>query len=141
MSATKGWRGALKIADTEAALPGAVVVGYVDSVETNLDGGLEEVYHLNSRLPKLIAEGNVKMRLTITKKFVNNDWAGYAGIGATNMLPPEKYLGLYPFGYSAGNIKVVCKGKCGNWRLSTPQADYVTETVDFVVETLSVGTV
>jgi len=140
-SATKGWRGALKIADTEAALPGAVVVGYVDSVETNLDGGLESVYHLNSRLPKLISEGNVKMSLSITKKFVNSEWAGYAGIGQTNMLPPEKWLGLYPFGYSAGKIKIVCKGKCGNWRLSTPQADYIAENMDFVVETISVGTV
>jgi hypothetical protein len=141
MSATKGWKGALKIADSEAELAAAVIVGYVDNVDTNLDGGLEEVFHLNSRLPKMISEGNVKMKLSITKKFVNSDWAGYAGIGQTNMLPPTKYLGLYPFGYSAGNIKVVAKGKCGNWRLSMPQADYVTEAIDFVVETLSIGTV
>ena len=141
MSATKGWRGALKIADTEGGLAAAPVVGYVDSVETNLDGGLESVYQLNSRLPKMISEGNVKMNVGITKKFVNNDWAGYAGIGQTDMLPPEKWLGIYPFGYSAGKIKVVCKGKCGNWRLSTPQADYVAESMDFTVESISVGTV
>jgi hypothetical protein len=140
MSATKGWKGELTIADTEAALDAAVVVGYVDNVETNLDGGLEEVYHLSQRTAKMISEGNVKMRLSITKKFVNLDWAGYAGIGVTNMIPPTKYLGLYPFGYGAGKIKVIAKGKC-NWRLSTPQPDYVTEAVDFVVETLSVGTV
>jgi hypothetical protein len=48
MSATKGWKGALKIADSEAELAGAIIVGYVDSIETNMDSGLEEVYHLNS---------------------------------------------------------------------------------------------
>ena len=141
MSATKGWRGALKISDTEGGLAAAPVVGYVDSVETNLDGGVEELFHLNKRLPKLISEGNVKMKVSITKKFVNSEWAGYAGVGQTDMLPPEKWLGIYPFGYSAGKIKAVAKGKCGNWSLSMPQADYITETMDFVVEILSIGTV
>ena len=141
MSATKGWRGALKIADTEAGLTAAPVVGYVDSVETNLDGGIEELYHLNKRLPKLISEGNVKMKVSITKKFVNSEWAGYAGVGQTDMLPPEKWLGIYPFKYAAGKIKFVCKGKFGNWRQGMPQPDYVTESLDFVVESISIGTV
>ena len=81
------------------------------------------------------------MGLSITKKFVDGTWAGYAGVGETDMLPPEKFVGLYPFGYSAGKVKIVCKGKFGNWRLSTPQADYVAESLDFVVESISIGTV
>jgi len=141
MSATKGWKGNLRIADTEAGLSGASDEEYIESVDTNLEGGLEELYELGSRLPKEINEGNVKMSLSITKKLVDSTWAGYAGIGETNMLPPEKYIGLYPFGYGAGNLKIVVKGKFGNWKMSTPQADYVTESLDFVVESISIGTV
>ena len=141
MGATKGWRGDLRIADTEAGLSGASNEGHIDGVDTNIDGGLEELYQLGSRLPQEINEGNVKMGLSITKKFVDGTWAGYAGVGETDMLPPEKYVGLYPFGYNAGKVKIVCRGKFGNWRLSTPQADYVTESLDFAVESISIGTV
>jgi len=141
MSATKGWKGNLRIADTEAGLASASNEEYIDSVDTNLDGGLEELYELGSRLPQEINEGNVKMSLSLTKKFVDSTWAGYAGIGQTDMLPPEKYIGLYPFGYGAGNIKIVCRGKFGNHRLGMPQPDYVTESLDFVVQSMSIGTV
>jgi len=141
MSATKGWKGVLRIADNEAGLSGASDEEYIESVDTNLEGGLEELYELGSRLPKEINEGNVKMSLSITKKLVDSTWAGYAGIGVANMIPPEKYIGLYPFGYGAGKLKIVVKGKFGNWKMSTPQADYVTESLDFVVETISIGTV
>ncbi len=141
MSATKGWRGNLRIADTEAGLSGASNEDYIDVVETNIDGGLEELYQWGSRLPKEINEGNVKMRVSLTKKFVDSTWAGYAGVGQADMLPPEKWLGIYPFKYAAGKIKIVCKGKFGNHRMSEPQPDYVTETLDFVVESISIGTV
>jgi len=141
MSATKGWKGALRIADSEAGLAGASDEDHIESVDCDLDGGLEELYQLGSRLAQEISEGNVKMSLTITKKLVDTTWAGYAGIGQTDMLPPEKYLGLYPFGYSAGKIKFVFKGKFGNWRMSAPQDGYITESLTFVVETLTVGTV
>jgi len=141
MSATKGWKGDLRIADTEGGLSGASDEDYIESVDTNLDGGLEELYQLGSRLPQEINEGNVKMGLSITKKFVSSTWAGYAGVGESDMLPPEKYIGLYPFGYGSGKLKIVCKGKFGSWRLSNPQDGYVTETLDFVVESLSIGTV
>jgi len=141
MSATKGWRGNLRIADTEAGLSSAGDEGYIDGVGTDLDGGLEELYELGSRLPQEINEGNVKMSLSIEKKFVDGTWAGYAGVGQTDMLPPEKYVGLYPFGYGSGKVEIVCKGKFGNWRLSAPQDGYVTESLDFVVESISIGTV
>ena len=141
MSATKGWKGNLRIADTEAGLASASNEEHIDGVDTNLDGGLEELYELGSRLPQEINEGNVKMSLSLTKKFVDSTWAGYAGIGQTDMLPPEKHIGLYPFGYGSGEIKIICKGKFGNWRLTTPQDGYATESLDFTVESISIGTV
>jgi len=141
MSATKGWRGNLRIADTEGGLSGAGDEDYIDGVDTDLDGGLEELYQLGSRLPQEINEGNVKMSLSVTKKFVDGTWAGHAGVGQTDMLPPEKYVGLYPFGYGAGKIKIVCRGKFGSWRLSTPQDGYAAEILDFAVESISIGTV
>jgi len=138
---SKGWRGNLRIADTEAGLTGASNESYIDSVETNIDGGLEELYEWGSRLPKEINEGNVKMGVSLTKKLVDGVWAGYAGVGQTDMLPPEKWLGIYPFKYAADKLKIVCKGKFGNHRMSEPQPDYVTESLDFVVESISIGTV
>jgi hypothetical protein len=141
MSATKGWRGKLRIADTEAGLDTASDEPYIDRVETNIDGGLEALYQLGSRLPQEINEGNVSMSLTITKKLVDGTWAGYAGIGQTDMIPPTKYIGVYPFGYGTGKLKIVCKGKFTSWRYSGPQPDYAVETLEFVVESITVGTV
>jgi len=40
MSATKGWRGNLRVAATEASLDSAGNEGCIDSVNYNLDGGL-----------------------------------------------------------------------------------------------------
>ena len=141
MSATKGWRGKLRIADSEAGLDGASDEAYIDRVETNIEGGLEALYQLGSRLPKEINEGNVSMSVRITKKFIDNTWAGYAGVGQTDMLPPTKYLGIYPMGYVSGKPKIICKGKFGSWRLGVTQDGYVEETLEFTVESLSVGVV
>ena len=141
MSATKGWRGKLRIADSEADLDMASDEPYIERVETNIDGGLEALYQLGSRLPQEINEGNVSMSVRITKKYVDNTWAGYAGIGQTDMLPPTKYLGIYPMGYESGKPKIVCRGKFGSWRLGISQDGYVTETLEFVVESVSVGVI
>ncbi|MFQ6054308.1 MAG: hypothetical protein ACE5OO_08795, partial [Candidatus Bathyarchaeia archaeon] len=70
MSAAKGWRGNLRIADSEAGLASASNEVYIEGVETSLDGGLEALYELGSRLPQEINEGNVEMSLSLTKKFV-----------------------------------------------------------------------
>ncbi len=141
MSAVKGWKGALRIADTEAGLDTASDEGYIERVEVSVEGGLEALYEIGSRLPKEINEGNVSMSVRITKKMVDNTWAGYAGVGQTDMLPPTKYLGIYPQGYSSGKPKIVCKGKFTSWRPSITQDGYVTETLEFVVESLSVGVI
>lgn len=141
MSATKGWRGNLRIADTEAGLASASNVVYVDSVDCNLDGGLDAVYQLGSRLAQAVLEGNVRLRVTIRKKYVDNTWAGYAGVGQTDMLPPAKYLGVYPKGYSSGNPKLVFYGKFSSWRLAVTQDGDVAETLDFEASSLTVGTI
>jgi len=57
------------------------------------------------------------------------------------MIPPEKYIGVYPFGYGVGKLKIVCKGKFKSWGYSNPQDDYLVETLEFVVESITVGTV
>lgn len=141
MSASKGWPGDVRIAATEGGLTSASDEHFMDDVSCSLDGGLEALYELGSRLPQDINEGNVKMGLTLKKKLVDGTWAGYAGVGETDMLPPEKYLGVYPFGYGSGLLKMIFKGKFGNWKMSTPQAGDITESLDFVVETISIGTV
>ncbi len=139
MSAVKGWRGALRIADSEADLDTASDEPYIERVEISVDGGLEALYELGSRLPKEINEGNVSMSVRITKKMVDNTWAGYAGVGQSDMVPPTKYLGIYPMGYEAGKPKIICRGKFTSWRPSISQDGYVTETLEFIVESLTVG--
>ncbi len=141
MSATKGWRGNLRIADSEAGLDGAANLSNIDSVDTNLDGGLDDLYHLGSRLAQAILEGNVRLSLTIRKRYVDNTWAGYAGVGQTDMIPPEKWVGLYPLGYSSGKPKITLRGKFRNWRLTVPQGGDVVETLDFDVRTMNIGTI
>jgi len=141
MSAVKGWRGALRIADSEAELDTASDEPYIERVEVSVEGGLEALYELGSRLPKEINEGNVSMSVRITKKMVDNKWAGYAGIGQSDMLPPTKYLGIYPMGYESGKPKIVCRGKFTSWRPSISQDGYVTETLEFIVESLTVGVI
>ena len=141
MSATKGWRGKLRIADSEADLDTASDEPYIERVETNIDGGLEALYQLGSRLPQEINEGNVSMSVRITKKYVDNTWDGYAGIGQTDMLPPTKYLGIYPMGYESGKPKIILKGKFTSWNFSEPQDDYVVETLEFIAESITVGVI
>jgi len=140
MSATKGWKGNLRIADTEVGLDGAANLSNIDSVDCNLDGGLDDLFQLGSRLSQAILEGNVKLSLTVRKKYVDNTWAGYAGAGQTNMLPPEKWVGLYPLSYASGKPKITLLGKFRNWRLTVPQGGDIAETLDFDVRTMNVGT-
>ena len=141
MSAVKGWRGALRIADSEAGLDTASDEPYIERVEVSVEGGLEALYELGSRLPREINEGNVSMSVRITKKMVDNTWAGYAGVGQSDMLPPTKYLGIYPMGYESGKPKIICRGKFTSWRPSISQDGYVTETLEFIVESLTVGVI
>jgi len=139
--ATKGWRGNLRIAATEAALDSASNEANLESVDCSLDGGLDGLFQLGSRVAQAILEGNVKMSLSLKKKYVDNTWAGYAGIGVTDMIPPEKWIGVYPLKYASGKPKFTMLGKFGNWRLAVPQGGDVTESLDFTVRTLNVGTI
>jgi len=120
MSAVKGWRGALRIADSEAGLDTASDEPYIERVEVSVEGGLEALYELGSRLPREINEGNVSMSVRITKKMVDN---------------------TYPMGYESGKPKIICRGKFTSWRPSISQDGYVTETLEFIVESLTVGVI
>lgn len=141
MVAVKGWKGNLRVADTEAGLTTASNEDYIDDVGTNVDGGLEALHQQGSRLPKEINDGLVKMKLTVKKKMVDGVWAGYAGVGQTDMIAPMKYVGVYPFGYVAGKMKIVVYGKFGPWAFSSSVDGYAEESLDFTVQTISIGTV
>lgn len=140
MSVRKGWEGAIRIATTEAGLASASDESDVEDVSVDHAGGVEGVYELGSRLPSEVKEGNITIGLTVTKKFVDNVLAGYAGVGASGALT-EYYVGVYADGYGAGKRKIVLCGKFGNWRQSMSQDGYTTETVDFVGKTVSIGTI
>lgn len=140
MSARKGWEGAIRVATTQAGLAAAADVEHVESVDVDYAGGLEAVYELGSRLPKEVKEGNITIGLTITKKWVDNVFAGYAGVGGSGAVT-EYYVGIYPEGYATGNREIVLFGKFSEWHPSMSQDGYAVETLNFVGKTISIGTI
>ena len=145
MSASKGWRGNLSVlyagapacsAANKVALLAAAIEDYIQDVSVNVEGGLEELYHLGSRLAKEIKEGNITLRFSITREFVDLKFAHFAGIDSSFMLPGEVCIALWPLLRTTGKPGIYACGKFANWRLAEPQADNVRETFDFIATCL-----
>jgi len=139
--ASKGWRGNLVVlyagapacsAANKTALNAGAIEEYIQDVSVNVEGGIEELFHLGSRLAKQIKEGNVALRLTITRDFVDLKFAHFAGIDSSFMLPGEVCIALYPLTRVSTRPAIYLCGKFANWRLAEPQADNVRETFDFM---------
>ncbi|MBS7622800.1 hypothetical protein KEJ39_03890, partial [Candidatus Bathyarchaeota archaeon] len=81
--------------------------------------------------------GNIKLRMTIERYYIDNTWFNYCH--STSTLT-EYYVRVYPKGAASGSPYVTYLGKFTSWRLNTPQAGEVTETMDFVGRAVSVGT-
>ena len=148
--ASKGWRGNLKVlyegtptcsAADKAALDAAAVEEYIQDVSVNVEGGLEELYHLSARLAKEIKEGNISIRFSITRDFVDLKFAHFAGIDSSFMLPGTACIAIYPLMYVTGRPAIYVCGKFANWRLTEPQADNVRETFDFIGTCIATGLV
>ena len=81
---TKGWKGKLRIATTEGGLTSDE--DDIINVSTNIGNDVEEAYHLGSRSPQELMEGNISIGLSLSKFLVDLTWSGYAGVGATGAL-------------------------------------------------------
>jgi hypothetical protein len=138
--ALKGWQGAIRVATSEAGLPSASDVANVESVSITHGPNLEAVYAIGSRQPQVVKEGNIEIGLEITKKYIDNTFAGYAGVGGTGE-HTSYYVGVYPEGYASGKVKIVLFGKFNDWSLDISQDGYAVETVAFIGKTVSVGTI
>lgn len=137
-SATKGWRGKLRVATTEGGL--TTDEPDILNVSPSFENNVEAAYELGSRDPKALEEGNIEISVTIKKYYKDNTWAQMAGVGSTGALT-EYYLRAYPKGTSSGKPYVTFLGKFGNWELGEEQGGFATESFGFVGRAVSVGTV
>lgn len=132
----KGWSGKLRIATSEGGL--TADEDNITNVSPSIDSAVAEAYQLGSRLPQALLEGNIKLAVTIEKFYIDNTWFNRC-YSATTLT--EYYVRVYPQGTVSGKPYVTYLGKFGNWRLNTPQAGEVTESMDFTGKAVTVGTV
>ena len=137
-SATKGWRGKLRVATTEVGL--TTDEPDILSVTPGIENNVEAAYELGSRDPQSLEEGNIELTVSIEKYYKDNTWAGYAGVGSSGALT-EYYVRIYPKGTSSTKPYVTYLGKFGNWELGQEQDGFATETLEFTGKAVSVGTV
>ena len=137
-SATKGWRGKLRVATTEGGL--TTDEPDILSVTPGIENNVEAAYELGSRDPKSLEEGNIELTMSIEKYYKDNVWAQMAGVGSSGALT-EYYVRIYPKGTGSGKPYVTYLGKFGNWELGEDQDGFSTESFEFVGKAVSVGTV
>jgi len=139
--AIRGWEGAIRVADSEAALATASDESEVNSVSVTHGPTLEALYEIGSRKPTEIKEGNIEIGLDLEVKYVaGSAWPTRANVGGTGA-HSEYFVGIYPKGYATGNPKIVLQGKFGDWTLDMTQDGILTESISFVGKAISVGTI
>jgi len=116
-------------------------LAYGISGEVTLEGGLEAIYALDSRLPKEILEGVVSIRGTLERYMVSRDFIGK--LGSLDEEQTEFFIYLYPLGEESGKPYYTIGGvkfNLHNLRIPDPD-DVVIERLEWIGKTIETGVV
>jgi len=116
-------------------------LAYGISGEVTLEGGLEAIYALDSRMPKEILEGVVSIRGTLERYVVSRDFIGK--LGSLKDGQAEFFIYLYPLGEETGKPYYVIGGvkfNVHNLRIPDPD-DVVTERLEWIGRSIETGVV
>jgi hypothetical protein len=116
-------------------------LAYGRSGEVVVEGGLEGLYVLDSRLPKEILEGAVSIRGSLERYFVSRDFIGK--LGSLDDEQAEFFVYLYPLGEESGKPYFTVGGvKFSVHTLSIPDPDEViTEKLEWMGTSITTGVV
>ncbi len=117
------------------------ILAYGISGEVTLEGGLEAIYALDSRLPKEILEGVVSIRGTLERYMVSRDFIGK--LGSLKEEQAEFFIYLYPHGEETGKPYYVIGGvkfNVHNLRIPDPD-DVVTERLEWIGRSIETAVV
>ena len=119
-----------------------LTVGYVQNGALSVDGKVTEIHEWGSRLPAALGEGNISLRASFERAFVDRDLVGKAIAELSDGSLPEFTIYIYPRGNSSGEpYFTLGNAKCNTWKLNGPQDAWITENGEFVCKTITAGTV
>jgi len=116
-------------------------LAYGISGEVTLEGGLEAIYTLDSRMPKEILEGIVSIRGTLERYMVSRDFIGK--LGSLKEEQAEFFIYLYPLGEETGKPYYIISGvkfNVHNLRIPDPD-DVVTERLEWIGRSIETAVV
>ncbi len=126
-----------------------LTAGFIQNAGIETDNKLDGIYGYGSRLPGAIGEGDITIKLTCQRAFVDRDLVGKAiaelgettfGEGSERL--PAFTINLYPKGVvSTAPYFILTGAKCNTWKLNGPQNAWVTEDSEFLCATITPATV
>jgi len=124
----KGYKGVIRIADTESDLASASNINYITDFSDTLDRNVSAEHYLGSADPALVS-GPRSITITLTKMYdPDNDESMFFDWYFNN---PDtiKYLGVYREGYASGKPYVVYKVMISNIAMRHGPTDITEITV------------
>ena len=132
-----GWKGQVRLAETEAGLVNAKPL-IVQTAPFTKDTSMDSKFVIGQRSPYAILEGATSVSGSLTAPFEDETFAKLTGIQEEGpiIVPEETYvLGIFPDGFENENEVYVIKGvRFGTFSFSLAPDDIVEQTLDWTAE-------
>jgi hypothetical protein len=133
---TRGWEGAVRIADDEKGLKTAKDQP-MQSAPVTKDTAIDSKFVIGQRSPYAILEGAETVSGSFTRPFEDDFFARLAGVQEKGEIkvPETHVIGIFPEGFKDGKDALIIKNaRFGTWSVDLAPDDIVDEDIDWVAE-------
>ena len=133
---TRGWEGAVRIAEDEKGLKSATDQP-MQAAPVTVDTAIDSKYVIGQRSPYAILEGAQTISGSFTRPFIDEFFARLSGVQEKGevLIPKIYIIGIFPDGFKDGGDALIIKNaRFGTWSVDLSPDDIIDEDIDWTGE-------